>query len=66
MWRRIPATELVPGDVLKLSLDRVVRADARFVESDVLLDQSMLIGESRPIEAGAGHDGYAGALVQRG
>jgi H+-transporting ATPase len=32
----------------------------------VLLDQSMLTGESLPIEAGAGADSYAGALVRRG
>jgi H+-transporting ATPase len=32
----------------------------------VELDQSMLTGESLPIEAGAGVDTYAGALVRRG
>ena len=32
----------------------------------VLLDQSMLTGESVPIEAAAGHETYAGALVRRG
>jgi H+-transporting ATPase len=32
----------------------------------VLLDQSMLTGESVPIEAGAGFETYAGALVRRG
>src|SRR6202167_3687849 len=33
---------------------------------EVLLDQSMLTGESIPIEAGAGVQTYAGALVRRG
>jgi H+-transporting ATPase len=33
---------------------------------EVLLDQSMLTGESVPIEAGAGVQTYAGALVRRG
>jgi len=32
----------------------------------VLLDQSMLTGESVPLEAGAGAQTYAGALVRRG
>src|SRR5580658_2377902 len=36
------------------------------VAGEVLLDQSMLTGESMPIEAGAGVDTYAGALVRRG
>jgi H+-transporting ATPase len=65
-WRRIPAAELVPGDVVKLSLGSVAPADVRLLEGDVLLDQSMLTGESLPIEAGAGYETYAGAPVRRG
>jgi H+-transporting ATPase len=65
-WRTVPAAELVPGDVVKLSLGAVVAADARLVAGEVLLDQSMLTGESVPVEAGAGLETYAGALVRRG
>jgi H+-transporting ATPase len=65
-WKTVPATELVPGDVVKLSLGAVVAADVHLTEGEVLLDQSMLTGESVPIEAGAGFQTYAGALVRRG
>ncbi len=65
-WKIIPAAELVPGDVVKLSLGAVVAADVRLTEGSVLLDQSMLTGESVPIEAGPGVQTYAGALVRRG
>jgi H+-transporting ATPase len=65
-WKAIPATELVVGDVVKLSLGAVVAADVRLTTGSVLLDQSMLTGESIPIEAGAGFETYAGALVRRG
>jgi len=65
-WKNLPATELVPGDVIKLSLGGVVAADARLIGGEILLDQSMLTGESIPIEAGAGVQTYAGALVRRG
>ena len=65
-WATVPAAELVPGDVVKLSLGAVVAADVRLTEGSVLLDQSMLTGESIPIEAGAGFETYAGALVRRG
>ena len=65
-WKMIPAAELVPGDVVKLSLGAVVAADVRLTEGEVLLDQSMLTGESVPIEAGAGVQTFAGALVRRG
>src|SRR6202789_1343445 len=65
-WTTVPAVGLVPGDVVKLSLGAVVAADVRLTEGSVLLDQSMLTGESVPIEAGAGFETYAGALVRRG
>jgi len=65
-WKTIPAVKLVPGDVVKLSLGAVVAADVHLTGGEVLLDQSMLTGESVPIEAGAGVQTYAGALVRRG
>jgi H+-transporting ATPase len=65
-WKNIPATELVPGDTIKLSLGGVVAADAKLIEGSILLDQSMLTGESIPTEAGPGLQTYAGALVRRG
>jgi H+-transporting ATPase len=65
-WATVPAAALVPGDLVKLSLGAVVAADVRLTEGEVLLDQSMLTGESVPIEAGPGLQTYAGALVRRG
>jgi len=66
VWTIMPAVGLVPGDIVKLSLGAVVAADVRLHEGSVLLDQSMLTGESMPIEAGPGTQTYAGALVRRG
>jgi H+-transporting ATPase len=65
-WEIIPAAQLVCGDLVKLSLGGVVAADVHLVDGSVLLDQSMLTGESLPIEAGPGTDTYAGTLVRRG
>jgi len=65
-WANIPSADVVPGDVLKLSLGSVVCADARLLSGNVLLDQSMITGESLPIEAGPGFETFAGALVRRG
>jgi H+-transporting ATPase len=66
VWSNVPSADLVTGDIVKLSLGGVVAADVRLLEGSVLLDQSMLTGESVPIEAGAGLQTYAGALVRRG
>lgn len=66
IWMNLPAAEMVPGDIVKLSLGAVVAADVRLIEGSVLLDQSLLTGESVPIEAGPAFETCAGALVRRG
>jgi H+-transporting ATPase len=66
VWTLVPAVGLVPGDIVKLSLGAVVAADVRLIEGSILLDQSMLTGESMPVEGGPGSQTYAGALVRRG
>jgi H+-transporting ATPase len=66
VWKTVPAAELVCGDLVKLSLGGVVAADVHITGGSVQLDQSMLTGESLPIEAGPGADTFAGALVRRG
>jgi H+-transporting ATPase len=65
-WVRLPAAEIVPGDVVRLALGALVPADARIVEGSVLIDQSLITGESVPVEASAGSRVYSGSLVRRG
>ncbi len=65
-WKNIPASGLVAGDEVKLSLGAIVPADVQLLDGSILLDQSMLTGESVPIEGGRGAQTYAGALVRRG
>jgi H+-transporting ATPase len=66
LWKAVPAADLVAGDIVKLSLGAVVAADVRLLDGSVMIDLSMLTGESVPIEAGPGLQAYAGALVRRG
>jgi H+-transporting ATPase len=65
-WKTVPAVDLVCGDLVKLSLGGVVAADVHLTGGSVELDQSMLTGESLPIDDGPGADTFAGALVRRG
>ncbi len=65
-WVRIPAAELVPGDVIRLALGALVPADATVRSGSALVDQSMLTGESVPVEVEAGGKVYAGSLMRRG
>lgn len=66
VWQTLSAPHLVKGDLVKLSLGAVVPADVRLITGSVLVDQSMLTGESVPTEAGPGFDTFAGVLVRRG
>jgi H+-transporting ATPase len=65
-WVRLPASDVVPGDVVRLPLGALVPADATIMSGSVLVDQSMLTGESVPVDAGPGGQVYAGSLVRRG
>jgi H+-transporting ATPase len=65
-WARVPASELVPGDAIRLPLGAVVPADAAIVSGSVMVDQSALTGESVPIDADPGSRVYAGSMVRRG
>jgi len=59
----MPDTSAHPLNLVKLSLGGVVAADVHLTGESVELDQSMLTGESLPIEAGAGVDAYDKVLV---
>ncbi|WP_292876286.1 HAD-IC family P-type ATPase, partial [Microbacterium sp.] len=77
--RAIPATEVVPGDIVAVVGGERVPADLRIVEANRLrVDESMLTGESLPVTKTAtrAHQGapvaerhdmaYSGALVTSG
>jgi H+-transporting ATPase len=65
-WIDRPAADLVPDDIVQISLGDVVPADILLIDGSLLLDQSMLTGESIPAEMEAGKTAYAGSLVRRG
>ncbi|WP_437899876.1 cation-translocating P-type ATPase [Sorangium sp. So ce124] len=52
--RRVPARELVPGDVVRLAAGEIVPADCILLGADSLsLDLSMLTGETAPVDRDA-------------
>ncbi|MGW7459446.1 cation-translocating P-type ATPase [Streptomyces sp. NPDC054797] len=65
--RSVSAATVVPGDVLLLGEGDIVAADADLVEASALLvDESMLTGESVPVDKDLGSRVSAGTIVVRG
>jgi H+-transporting ATPase len=66
-WSSPDASELVPGDVIRIRLGDIVPADARLLDGDpVQIDQSALTGESLPVERKSGDAVFSGSITRQG
>jgi H+-transporting ATPase len=66
-WVNPAASELVPGDAIRLRLGDIVPADARLLDGDeISVDQSALTGESMPATRKSGEAVFSGSIVRRG
>ncbi len=66
-WTTPKASELVPGDVIRLRLGDIIPADARLLDGDSIeVDQSALTGESLPVTVKAGGAVFSGSILRHG
>ncbi|RLA58992.1 MAG: metal-transporting ATPase [Gammaproteobacteria bacterium] len=66
-FNTVPARELVPGDVVKLTIGDIVPADVQLLKGDYLLvDQAAMTGESLPVSKAINEVAYANTVVQQG
>jgi H+-transporting ATPase len=66
-WITPAASDLVPGDVIRLRLGDIVPADARLLDGDpVEVDQSALTGESLPAKRKSGEAVFSGSIIRQG
>ncbi|WP_146347946.1 cation-translocating P-type ATPase [Phaeobacter marinintestinus] len=50
-WQEIPATDIVPGDIIRCKAGDILAADVRFGEANSLqIDEAALTGESEPVD----------------
>ncbi len=65
--RELPIEQVVPGDIISLEPGDMVPADCRILQSNNLyIDESILTGESKPVEKKAEDEVYRGTIVVRG
>ena len=66
-WINIFASTLVPGDLINVKNGDIVPADCDLVTGSYLsIDQSVLTGESLPVNKVIGDDAYSGSIVKQG
>jgi len=64
---RLPSTELVCGDLVRIEAGDRVPADGALVEGQgVMVDESVLTGESVPVDKEIGAEAFSGTLFVRG
>ncbi len=65
--QKIQARDLVPGDIIQLSIGDIVPADAKLLQDqDASIDESSLTGESLPVSKNEGDSVYSGTTVKQG
>ncbi|MGE5336206.1 MAG: cation-translocating P-type ATPase [Gemmatimonadota bacterium] len=64
--RRIPAQELVPDDVVRLEAGDRIPADAKLLDAALMVDESIVTGESVPVDKDVDDELLSGTLVVRG
>ncbi|MDP8218361.1 MAG: plasma-membrane proton-efflux P-type ATPase [Candidatus Theseobacter exili] len=66
-WQEIDASELVPGDIVRLRLGDIIPADVKLVEGAYIsIDQAALTGESLPVSKKVGDVAYSGSVAKQG
>ncbi len=65
-WLTKEARDIVPGDIISVGLGDIVPADAKVISGDLSIDQSILTGESLPVDAQESAIIYSGSIVSRG
>lgn len=66
-WKKIDSRELVPDDLVRVFRGDVIPADAKLLsDEDFSANQSMITGESMPVEKKKGDELYSGSYVAKG
>jgi heavy metal translocating P-type ATPase len=62
-WQEVQASALAEGDTILVKPGERVPADAELIEGQAAVDESLLTGESAPVNKGPGDNLFAGTVV---
>jgi H+-transporting ATPase len=65
-WQLVGAEQLVPGDLIRVQRGDVIPADGVVVDGTAEADESVLTGESLPVEKHPGDEVLSGTTLSRG
>ena len=66
-WKTVQSKFIVPGDIIRIRLGDIAPADCKIIESDYLsVDQSMLTGESLPVDKKTNEIVFSSSVVREG
>jgi H+-transporting ATPase len=67
VWKELESSQIVPGDLIRIRLGNIIAADAKLSSGDFLMvDQSVLTGESLPVSKEKGDLVYSGSIAKQG
>jgi H+-transporting ATPase len=65
-WQQVPASQLVPGDIIRIRTGDFMTADVKIIDGMAGSDQSALTGESMLISKKEGDILFSGSVIKNG
>ena len=65
-WQKVLASQLVPGDIIRVRTGDFMTADAKIIDGEAGADQSALTGESMLISKNEGEMLFSGSVIKNG
>jgi len=65
-WQQVLASQLVPGDIIRIRTGDFMTADAKIIDGEAGADQSALTGESMLISKNEGEMLFSGSVIKNG
>jgi H+-transporting ATPase len=66
IWSTIRASDLVPGDIIRIRSGDLVPSDLKIIDTEITVDQSAITGESMPLEKKKSDLIFSGSMIRKG